>query len=285
MTSISKKISIKIILVLGILLVVSGCASSTSSQEAHPDPSSSTFHESTNLDKINERIHLPLEQYAPDHAEREEHNRINVEKVNKCLQEHHLPTVPVPEPHHEPVDRPYGIWSMSNAEKYGYALPTPKESPEKINNLPEELSGNKDASECISKSYSGPNYVGARSNDADVGLRTVASAMTLEDESAQEPIRLWKQCVRDGGGSFTDSQSFWTPDIPDSGPSSKEAVQLAKLDVSCKEKVHLVEKVARVEHKYQMEQINKNKEYLEIQKSHNEEVKKADEAWSKQNIR
>jgi hypothetical protein len=237
------------IAVLG-LLMLAGCS-------AVPDHPANTKKFEAVLDVDRQSISLPLSEYFTTDQQAQTVQHANALLVRDCLEPKGFSYLPAGIDWQRPAhvtDRRYGIWSLDSAGKYGYDVPdddsrSPAQNPEL---LPVETAGYDEALLSCVEDLSGElihEYLPyqADSSLADRGLfESQAQAQT--DPAYIAARGDWVKCLNDAGLLLTDSEQGWVPELP----ASKEGqIEVALVDVRCKDAHRTIQRLADVEAKYE----------------------------------
>lgn len=229
-----------------LVLSLTGCGS---------DPQQDYSGVRARLDQQTGQIVLPLEAYAMSSIEVRDVSHANALLISDCMAEggrdfpramQNWDAVPVlPE-------RPYGIWSRSDAESNGYGMPKSAEEGKIFSQEEEKDQAWWDAfNSCQSKISLFPVMgvnTSPQMSPVDQGMRE--SYDTLLASAEFKKIRdAWTECITAKGLTPNPESKILNPETPASGI---EQLRVAAVDVGCKESVNAVQSLADFEARQQM---------------------------------
>ena len=209
-------------------------------------------------------VETPLDRYVHSEDEVTQIVAANFFPFKKCVNDagyetsHHFY-----ETEYRP-DVPFGVWSRSYAEKYGYAINRAKG---KVyldqGDSSEDPGRDKIQTECLAKTAGDEipvlmRGVSARPVGDLVILSEVSGQIQVlmnEDEDIKAAVQEWIQCLNDQGIPMDSQYEQHIPVIPD----DKEAnIKQALVDVQCKQDVRLMERYFDAQAQYEQALIEKN---------------------------
>ncbi|NQX10190.1 hypothetical protein HQQ80_00945 [Microbacteriaceae bacterium VKM Ac-2855] len=214
------------------------------------------------LDEATETIHLPLEKYYMTSQEALMVQHVNDLRIDECLSRSGRHYAPVQAAWQDGVaspNRQYGIWSVTNAARYGYDLPTDGYTASVTALIAE--TGIPDPAQTAAEDkcaasidnlavyyYGSGNY-----DDASLFMKVVddgvAGGSAAAGRSESFPILRQKlvDCLQEQGISVADGQWF-TPEIP---ADEERAVKVAVADAQCHQSTGITQGLSDVEAQYQ----------------------------------
>ena len=232
------------------VIVISGCS---------PVPTHDYSSARADLDPQSGQINLPLESFAMTWSEEETVNHANALITLQCMKKHGftfpratqdwaaIPPLP---------DRRYGIWSRADAEANGYELPP---SPQSAEVDAKEAAFGDDwwstFQSCYDKQKKLP-VMGVNSSPSpsvvDNGMNSSFDALLASSDFSTQKER-WQKCVEGKGLSLNPKSRVLVPQIPAAG---ERQIEVASLDVECKERLNTVQVLANWETRNQLAYID-----------------------------
>ncbi|MBB2969486.1 MULTISPECIES: hypothetical protein [Leifsonia] len=220
------------------VVALTGCSSG---------PSQAHANVRAQLNPATAQILLPLESYAMSWGEVQTVNHANSIAIEKCMANKGLTfprasqdwsaLAPLP-------DRRYGLWAPADAEANGYELPESSQS--KDVQAQEDALGPdwwQDYRACFKSTKQLPVMGVNTSPDQSVvdrGMNESFEALLASDEfkSVREK---WLSCIQDGGLAANKDARVLVPQFPSAG---EEQLEVAAIDVRCKESLNSVQTLA-----------------------------------------
>lgn len=222
---------------------------------------------------------FPIDRYMTSVTDFDRLDAATSLQVKACMEEKGQPfwvnEVP-PSAYLLSADRRYGIWSLSDAAKYGYGLPaewneTQVHMQQKYESF---LSGVSDAwhraeQECWGSVHRLPWISrGSLPHDGEdralylpVELDYIAHHLAREDPGYEEALASWEECLEQNGLTPPDrSEGIQPANTPD---ELEAQIRVAIIDVTCKQGTRLIEKLSAIEAQYQAALIDQNRAALE----------------------
>ncbi|GAA3608309.1 hypothetical protein GCM10022223_25400 [Kineosporia mesophila] len=225
-------------------LAVSGC-----SQAPEADMSTGAVAQ---VDAVSGTIALPLDEYLPTATQATVFTHAVDIKARECAKAQGIDfRVIMPDP--QPVNNNYGVWRKSQAEKYGYGQPIPQTVPvDSQHNANLSEAEGKVVYDCMVKpEVSQVKYPGKLIKGDLPFLRTLTRVRSIDTKQGQEILKEWHNCLKENdiaAPSMPEEMTVydWTP--PNVGSMTpEERFQAALIDVACKDKVDLVQRLADIE--------------------------------------
>ena len=261
----------EVLIACGLVCVaVAGCSS------ASVDPVIARFqNDHADVSEATHTISLPL-----DHFEMSQTQVVEVEHANALLTDACMRKVgsfyppaslvewkavaPVP-------DRRYGIWDETIAKRYGYGLP-PSSVFDAANAKMRSLG--KGWADKLASCQSPKNMLPVLRTDwadptSEKVLSVSAEGETVSFQSAEAnkawstARQDWWKCLRGHSVTPRTGPTDWVPKFPASQHAKQ--VQIALIDIRCKQKTHLISRLADLEDRYQLEFISLNAALLKKQ--------------------
>ena len=275
----------RLILLAGALVAVpllSSCASAptASAPPLSVDVSKVESYSSTMalLDPVAGTIALPLDAYAMNDDDLILVETANDHLMDDCLKKSGFRNPLLDVDRRQGVriaDRRYGVWTDAEA-RYGYDLP-PNPTADKLSELLQKQSQAwSDAQgKCYTKSAPLPiltlTVADANKTVVALGARGATEAFvyasgTKEWKKARQD---WWDCMSGQGLTPRTGPEDWGPVIP---ADAEAALRTASIDVACKRKVDLVQRLANIEARYQAAFVAENQAALNTERGRVDQV-------------
>lgn len=235
---------------LATVLVLVGCAASGPGLNGEKLDISAFAHVTAKLNHETGEIELPLAAYTTNSRERQLIDRANNVLLDRCLKAKGF-GVPIDAGIMQPFleDRRYGIWLLSDAERYGYEPPAPR--PLIGFELKVDSPQHRAYFQCRDELQDKLLPVLADNAAGDTSPPAVAARAAYVQASADpawsNSKTAWKECLEKHGLKLPNTEA-WTPDLPQ---SSEERVRVAVQDIGCKRETNLIQNLANLEARYQ----------------------------------
>ncbi|NYF18306.1 hypothetical protein HDC37_003162 [Microbacterium sp. AK009] len=229
------------------LLLVTGCGSA---------PTRNHSDARAQLDVDSGQIDLPLEAYAMSEQEITLVSEANALLVARCMdasgrefprafQDWESASV-FP-------DRRYGLWVMAEAEANGYEVPPPADA-ERVSAMEEQFDD--DWWESVDRCFAdtellplmGVNTDPLVTSPVDEGMRESFESL-LTAQTFTDARNDWRACVEAEGVSWDPDATVLVPQVPAPG---EEHIRVATIDVSCKQNLNTVQRLADFETRQQL---------------------------------
>lgn len=212
------------------------------------------------LDRELGSITLPLDSYAMNRAEATQIEIANDILLDRCLRESGLrnPYLGKIDRTESPLiaDRRFGPWT-SSVNQYGYELP-PNPVADQIGNI--LVAQDQQYSDAEARCFEDTEFLplltyddsqaNADESPISLGARGVVEAYGYAQASPdwQAARTDWWDCMRDQGVTPRTGPTDWAPEIP---ADPEAAIRTAAIDVGCKDRVDLVQRLSNLEARYQ----------------------------------
>lgn len=217
------------------------------------------------LDEETQTVETPLSKYINTAEERTQIATANFFDFKECVQSKGYQIV-----HHyyqveSRPEAPFGVWSQTYAEKYGYSI-------DKIlgrvyvdegveTEDPATLQAHSDCEAELMSSEIPVLLKGLNASLQGTGTDILgesynkAQSLLFQDSDVQAAIDEWTQCLADQGIAMDDEYELPIPVIPE---DTEAQFKQALLDVECKEKVRLTQRFYDAQAQYEQALIEKN---------------------------
>lgn len=194
-----------------------------------------------------ESIVYPLDKYGVSLDEMNLIERASNIRIQNCLSSkgHPMDLIGMFKDRTTIVERPYGIWNLQAAESYGYGVP---EQDLGIPDLAAQTTEfNRQWDVCLGEAIPSSRYGSDRTSLLST-LSGKASAAAAKDPKSAALIEEWQTCLREAGGTF-DGSDRWSP--VESLADKETSIGVAVSDISCKESIDFIQRMADIESSYQ----------------------------------
>lgn len=249
------------------LLALSGCAGSPARD--HDDARA-------RLDLVSGRIDLPLEAFAMSDEEVGIISEANALLVARCMDEsgrdfprayqdwEAASTFP---------DRRYGLWMLAEAELHGYEVPEAADSAH-VSALEDEFDDGwwRDVERCYGDverlPLMGVNTSPEVVSPVDQGMSESFGALLASDTFADARSE-WLDCIRAEGLERDEGSTVLVPQFPAAG---EQQIRIATIDVTCKQHLNTVQRLADFETREQLAFIDQREADLREYRAEVDEV-------------
>lgn len=220
---------------------------------AHVDPIPTV----AKLSAEREEIDFPLDAYTLSMQEKDRIEEANNAKMQACLGDsgHSVNLKPYARHRTYAAERPYGAWSISNAETNGYSLPDDFDGTQEFDLSTQSAEFNRAWDECLNTSLVSSNV--SVSQGITTRLQREASILAAQDDGFQKPIDAWSECLEEKDLRL-DKDSQFTVDLSSANGNEEKLVRIAIADATCKDSVSMVQRLADIEASYQTALIQQN---------------------------
>lgn len=246
-----------IVLALCGLLSLSGC----SAKQASGDDVAGSMPAVANVqvDSATESIKYPINQYKPSKLDSDTVAYANDLLINACMEKSgdRNPGAKIDRRKFtSDPDRTFGIWSLERAAKWGYGLPPEDDQRKKLT----ELNGKSADSvfeACVGTRLK-PGTVKQIAEPIDPDPSVSPSEKGMEqslseaagDSRYKKAVSAWKTCMANAGLPPLVGDELTPKGV--SSMSKEEQISTAVKDVTCKDKVRLVQRLASIVAGYQV---------------------------------
>jgi hypothetical protein len=223
-------------------LILSACSPGTQTPEdIEPTPATAL------LFPERESIVYPLDKYGVSLDEMNLIERASNIKIQKCLSSngHPMDLIGLFKDRTMIVERPYGIWNIQSAEIYGYGVPEQDLGIPDLESQTPEFNRQWDI--CLGEAIPSSEYGSDRASLLGT-LSGRARSAAAKDPKSAALIEEWKACLSDAGGTLNGSDP-WSP--VESLADKETAIRVAVSDISCKESIDFIQRMADIEASYQ----------------------------------
>lgn len=244
-------------------LALTGC-SAAAQQNLEPTQASALLYPES------ESITSPLDKYSASLDELNLIERASNVKIQECMSQAGQPIdlIGTFKDRTSSVERPYGIWNAVTAEKFGYGHEDEDLGIPDLEGKTTEF--NRQWDTCLKNIIPSSQY-GSDHNSISTRLGGEARMAAQKDSRSSALIEEWKSCLKDKGGTF-DGSDPWSP--VESLGDKETAIRVAVSDVSCKESMSFVQRMADIEASYQATLVIKNEAALLAQRQKVDETLK-----------
>lgn len=233
------------------LCAVTGLSACSGDQEPEATRAAG-FDRSAEINLETGTIVLPVERFMPSRSELDELMSARALAMAECSTEQGLPTTYEPVHLSQGSDRRYGVWFRPEAERFGYGLPDLDSGEPEVADggavgalegesalqIYEECGKSPDVAslnfEHISPAFDYQEVFGGVTEQAQ------------ESEAAQEAFADWEACLTENGLQRDTSVSPWA--VEGSSQEASEAnINIALVDIQCKEDTGYMERMAEAE--------------------------------------
>lgn len=277
----ASRTSIAIVGVSACLLVLAGCSAAdgrgggsgaSSTSFAMPESVDISDYSDVHavLDAHNELIVYPIDAYFVDSDGLERIDRATSIQWDSCMRKSGR-TYPAIDFNTwtESQDTYYGIWSLERASTLGYDFDQSANAQVDAANSAVIAASQADPGwdaafdKCINSGDRLPMPGRDYASDDDLAvmglptsIRNDARILASKDPGWDEARGEWLDCMSENGLTLdTETMSPWAPIVPD---DPEAAIRTAVVDVTCKQKTNLVERLSSLESQYQAAMIDQN---------------------------
>ncbi|WP_415855993.1 hypothetical protein [Sinomonas sp. G460-2] len=230
-----------------------------------------------NLDQDAEQIDFPLDKFMLSIPEADKVDQANSVKMQQCLTAKGEKIDLSPYNRHRAFagERPYGAWSLKNAQERGYDMPDGFTGPKDLDlsKLGEKFNEAWDA--CLATALVSKS---APSEKTAERLFRQAAMLAPQSEEFKKAVGEWKDCLKSKGIGLRDADS-WNPDLSATNGDKEKIIRIAVGDVECKQTVSLVQRLANIEGSFQTALVKQNESQLRAERQGIDTLlAKADEA-------
>lgn len=261
------------------LVVLSGCSSSgTLSRDTSAR---------AELDNASVQVLYPVDEYRMSPYEQAKVSRANALVMAACMEKMGYP-FEVSESETPMEFRPYGLWNVERAAKYGYDMPAGGNITEDTSGMDERPGGPRDQSrvKCLGESQSQMAQfkpVGEPDNPALTERIQSEARSAAEAEPDWGAAReLWYECIEDAGLSRHSNGESWLSQqgfdvlaqqsVPPTPAQKQEEIRIAVIEARCNESTSLTQTLANIEASFQAPLIQENRAALIEEKRQNQQA-------------
>ncbi|WP_344207396.1 hypothetical protein [Microbacterium mitrae] len=234
------------------------------------------------LDPVAGTAQLPLDAYSASFAEDNIVDYAIDLKLAKCAQEEGVPLQAIDRRTFSPRVgyRTFGIWVLDEAAKYGYDVRPRTADEQKILESNTAVAGTEDTIErCLNEAVD--SFPRVQQVETLAGRGEIESYdLTMSDAEAKAIIADWNSCVEEEGLSLVEGATL-QPNTE--GASTEQVLEIAIIDVQCKQKLNVVQQLADIQASYQTVFITENQAALNAERAKIDETIAIAEAYIGEN--
>jgi len=202
------------------------------------------------VDEVRGTVRLPLDDYRPTFADYDVSAYALEIKTAACVKAHGFGYRPIDRAGHSQAATSYGVWSLAQARRYGYApVPDPVSDALQARVASTSTAQDQIVQQCMTMPQMRDVKVAWASELAT--LKFLRYDRPIDTGPGQAVLEEWRACLEDAGITPPGqpqklTEYVWTPPGVE-GMSAEQKLTTAVADVTCKRKVNLVQRLADLE--------------------------------------